>query len=62
MPRQKRPKPEPLESACDPVSLSELEDVVHEILNQPLPDKQHRQNRNPTLAELEQKFKLEHRC
>ena len=61
MPRQKRPEPEPLESACDPISMSELEDVVHEILNQPLPDNQYRQNRNPTLIEVEQKFKLERR-
>lgn len=59
MPRPKRKLPEPLE--CDPVSLSDLEAVAHEILNAPMPDDQHRENREPTQAELEQKFKLERR-
>ena len=58
MPRRKRPG-EPLE--CDPIPMSELEAVAHEILNAPMPDDQRRENRDPTQAELEQKFKLERR-
>ena len=58
MPRRKRPV-EPLE--CDPIPMSELEAVAHEILNAPMPDDQRRENRDPTQAELEQKFKLERR-
>ena len=56
MPRRKR-RVEPLE--CDPVPWSELEAVAKEILDAPMPDDQHRENREPTQAELEQKFKLE---
>jgi len=56
MPRRKRPV-EPLE--CDPVTLAELEDVAHEILNASMPEKQRRENRNPTEDERHQKFKLE---
>ena len=59
MPRPKRPAPEPLE--CDPVPWSELEGVVKEMMDAPMPNKQHRENREPTPAELEQKFKLERR-
>ena len=59
MPRPKRPAPEPLE--CDPIPWSELEAVAREILNEPMPDDQHRENREPTPAELEQKFRLERR-
>lgn len=55
MPRRKR-QSEPLE--CDPVPLSDLEAVAHEILNAPMPDDQHRENREPTPEELKQKFKL----
>ena len=58
MPRRKRPV-EPLE--CDPVPLSDLEAVAKEIMDAPLPDDQHREIREPTQAELEQKFKLERR-
>lgn len=58
MPRRPRPV-EPLD--CDPITLSELEDVARAILNEPVPEDQHRENREPTQAELEQKFKLERR-
>ena len=55
MPRRKR-EVEPLE--CDPVTLSELEDVAHEILNAQMPENQRRENRSPTKEEAEEKFKL----
>lgn len=61
MPRPKRPEPESLAEACDPITWSELEDVAREILQEPMPEEQHRENREPTPAELEQKFKLEGR-
>ena len=55
MPRRKR-QIEPLD--CDPVSLSDLEAVAKEVMDAPMPEDQHRENRDPTQAELEQQFKL----
>ncbi len=57
MPRPKRPAPEPID--CDPIPLSDLEAVAKEIMGAPMPEEQHRENREPTPAEREQKFKLE---
>ena len=58
MPRRKLDV-EPLE--CDPIPLSELEAVVKEIMDVPLPDDQHSENREPTQEERNQKFKLHRR-
>ena len=41
--------------------MPDLEAVAKEILDAPMPDDHHRENRDPTHAELEQKFKLERR-
>ena len=56
-----RPKTviEPLD--CEPIALSDLEDFVKKLLDAPMPDKQHRENRDPTKMEIEQKFKLKRR-
>ena len=59
MPRPKRPPPDPLD--CNPIPLSDLETVAKEIMDAPMPDDQRRENREPTPAELDQKFKLERR-
>ena len=59
MPRPKRLPPDPLD--CDPIPLSDLEAIAKEILDARMPDDQHRENREPTQAELEQKFRLERR-
>lgn len=58
MPRPKR-QIEPLE--CDPIPLSELEEAVQEVLCALLPEDQGIENREPTLEELNQKFKLKRR-
>ena len=58
MPRRKL-QIEPLE--CEPLPVKELEDAVKEIMSVSLPDDQHSENREPTQAEREQRFKLERR-
>ncbi len=58
-----RPKadkpPEPPE--CDPIDSAEFEDAVKEVLLSSKSDDQHSENREPTMEELKQKFKLERR-
>jgi hypothetical protein len=58
-----RPKadkpPEPPQS--DPIESAEFEDAVKEVLLSPKPEVQHSENREPTMEELKQKFKLERR-
>ena len=56
MPRPKSNPPEPPE--CDPVSSKEFEEVVRQILLSDRPEGQHSENREPTMEELNQKFKL----
>ena len=58
MPRRKL-QIEPLE--CEPILLTELEDVVKEIMSAPVPKTLHSENREPTKEEREQRFKLERR-
>lgn len=58
MPRRKL-QVEPLD--CEPIHLSELEEVVKEIMSVPLPDDQHSENREPTQEERERRFKLKRR-
>ncbi len=55
MPRRKL-EVEPLD--CEPIPLSELEAVVKEVMDAPLPDDQRWENREPTQEERAQKFKL----
>lgn len=57
--RPQAPDPEPLE--CEPIPLTELEDAVKEVLLAPFPEGQHSENREPTVAELTQRYKLERR-
>ena len=58
-----RPKadkhPEPPES--DPIDSAEFEDAVKDVLLSPKPEDQHSENREPTMEELNQKFKLKRR-
>ena len=59
MPRPKSKPPEPPE--CDPIESAEFEDAVKDVLLSQKPDDQHSENREPTMEELKQKFKLERR-
>ncbi|MYH01785.1 MAG: hypothetical protein F4142_04240 [Nitrospira sp. SB0675_bin_23] len=59
MPRPKRKPPDPVE--CDSIALSELEAAVKDVLLTPKPEEQHSENRDPTLEELNQKWKLKRR-
>ena len=55
-----KPKsPDPIE--CDTIPGKEFEDAVKETLLSQKPKGQHSENREPTLEELNQKFKLERR-
>ena len=56
MPRRKL-QIEPIE--CDPITMSDLEEVVKEILSAPVPETLHSENREPTKEEREQRFKLQ---
>ena len=59
MPRPKSKPTEPIES--DPITRKEFEDVMKETLLSQKPKGQHSENREPTLEELNQEFKLERR-
>ena len=50
---------EPIE--CDPIPMSDLEEVVKEVLSAPVSESLHSENREPTQAEREQRFKLKRR-
>ena len=60
MTRRKSDKP-PEPPECDPIESAEFEDAVKEVLLSSKPDDQRSENREPTMEELKQKFKLEHR-
>ena len=51
--------PDPIE--CDTIPGKEFEDAVKDILLSPKPEDQRSENREPTMEELNQKFKLERR-
>ncbi len=58
MPRRKLDI-EPLD--CEPIALTELASVMKEVLESPLPESQHSENREPTQEERNQKFTLRRR-
>ena len=60
MTRRKVDKP-PEHPECNPIESAEFEDAVKEVLLSTKPEDQHSQNREPTMEELQQKFKLERR-
>ena len=51
--------PDPVE--CDTIPEKEFQEAVKDILLSPKPEDQHSENREPTMEELNQKFKLERR-
>lgn len=50
---------EPLD--CEPITGPEFEEAVRQVLLSPKPEGQASENREPTRAELDQKFKLTRR-
>ena len=57
--RSKSKPSDPIE--CDAIHEKEFEDAVKEVLLSQKPKGQHSENREPTLEELNQKFKLKRR-
>ena len=61
-PKRGRPSSKPPEPPeCDPVSSEDFEAAVKQVLLSDRPEGQHSENREPTMEELSQKFKLERR-